>query len=250
MQRCILLLLLLAIDETWAKDPAQEIGYESGTIWSWENDPDNPINEDYLALIPATKLQNENAQSFMNFKTNLENGLKDLVYALPNTNEKNRIQALQEALAALTDMNLVLPRLQESLDRIRAHQANLTRQLKVQEEWKFWTAAQVNKVLESSWDERNVEIVSIIKDMNNHCVSDFLRAQIRFNLQWETTLGKIKNHSEDLISATRSCPKQKEEECLNKVQEGVHNLKNSPEDLLGLCTEADQVLDTYGYMWI
>ncbi|XP_044314539.1 uncharacterized protein LOC108044336 isoform X2 [Drosophila rhopaloa] len=120
-----------------------------------------------LVLNPTNNLQNANEKAIAQYRENLKNAVREILADLPNTRKKKRRQALQEALAALTGLTLAVTPLEESLGKIKKQQAELIWKFKLQHEWKFWAAAKVQKVGESTDGLRTAEAVSITENLNN-----------------------------------------------------------------------------------
>ncbi|XP_044314538.1 uncharacterized protein LOC108044336 isoform X1 [Drosophila rhopaloa] len=204
-----------------------------------------------LVLNPTNNLQNANEKAIAQYRENLKNAVREILADLPNTRKKKRRQALQEALAALTGLTLAVTPLEESLGKIKKQQAELIWKFKLQHEWKFWAAAKVQKVGESTDGLRTAEAVSITENLNNRyglqfrdCVGEFLWDQIRFNLDLKTTLSSLQSSTSELIDATERCPTIKAKKCRKAVRNAVKELQNAPQDLHDLWIKSDTLKDT------
>ncbi|XP_017001235.2 uncharacterized protein [Drosophila takahashii] len=203
-----------------------------------------------LVLNPTNNLQNENEAAITQYKEYLDNSAKEILIALPNTHKKKREQGLLEALAFLTGLRQSISPLGESLGKIKGQQAELVSKLKHQEEWKFWAAAKVQQVGESTEGVRTAEAVSITEEFNNryllrlrNCVGDFLWAQIRFNLDLKRSLDGLQLPTRQVIEATERCPSIKAKKCRKGIRRAIDGVRDAPQDLHSLWIESTQLED-------
>ncbi|XP_017023729.1 uncharacterized protein [Drosophila kikkawai] len=241
MLRSMWLLLLLALGGTNAKEP-KHITFESGNQGTAEIEP-QPESESlsesgYLIIQPTSDLQNENAKAITTLREKLENSVRGILSDLPNTSKKRRRQALQEALDTLTGLSLALPKLETSLSAIGKQQKVIVRLFRHQEEWRFWAADQVRKVMESTEGLHTAEAVTVTEEVNKRygsrlrsCAGEFIWLQIRFNLDLAKTLDSLQSPANQLIEASEGCSKLRAKKCRNAIRDALRGLMLAPQDL-------------------
>ncbi|XP_052835903.1 uncharacterized protein LOC128252311 [Drosophila gunungcola] len=204
-----------------------------------------------LYLSPTNNLQNANDEAIYQYRLNLQSALKEILSDLPDTRKKKIRQALQEALAGLTGLNLAITPLAVNIGNIKKQQTELNWQLKHQEEWKFWAAAKVQKVWESTDVLIVAEVVSITENLYNryglqlrNCVGDFLWVQIRFNQHLKEILSKLLSPTSELVHATEMCPSIKPKKCRKAVRNALNVLQDAPQNLHDLWTQSDKIKDS------
>ncbi|XP_017046757.1 uncharacterized protein LOC108091884 isoform X2 [Drosophila ficusphila] len=148
-------------------------------------------------------------------------------------------------------MKLAISPLGEDLERIKSQQIELIRKLKHHDEWKYWAAAEVQKVGDSTNGLRTSEAVSITEDFNNryalqlrNCVGDFLWEQIRFNLDLSKILKGLQSPTSQLIEAAETCPNTKAKTCRKNVRNAINGLQSAPQDINNLLEGSDQLQET------
>ncbi|XP_037730953.1 uncharacterized protein LOC119561114 [Drosophila subpulchrella] len=254
MQQTLLLhflsVLFIIQDGVLAKDPTASIRYESGNEGILPNDQESFKDDGVLVLNPTNNLQNENEAAITQYREYLDNSIGKILSDLPNTHKKKRRHALREVLEVLTGVSLSVSPLGESLGKITGQQAELVSKLKHQEEWKFWAAAKVQKVGQSTEGLRTAEAVSITEEFNNryvlrlrNCVGQFLWAQIRFNLDLKKSIDGLQMPTNQVIEATERCPSVKPKKCRKGVRRATVGLQNAPQNLHNLWIESNQLED-------
>ncbi|XP_017076710.2 uncharacterized protein LOC108111681 [Drosophila eugracilis] len=226
---------------------------DSGTTYKGTppNSPEYLDDNGILVLNPTNSLQNGNEEAINRFTDYIDSSAEKIISDLPNTRKKKRRQALMEALQVLTGVRLGVSPLGESLGSIKEQQAELISKLKHQEEWNFWAAAKVQRVGEFTKGHRTPEAVSITEEFNNryglqmrNCVSDFLWAQIRLNLDLSTSLDGLQDSTRLVIVATENCPDLKAKKCRKAIRKANEGLQNAPQDLHNLWIESKSLEDT------
>lgn len=248
-------LILLVVQFAWndsvlAIETAFDIWNKFGDGGALPNDPERLNEKGISVLSPTNDLQNKNEGTITQLRNLLDNYVAKLLSDLPNTRKKKRRQGLQESLQALTGLGLSISPLLKFLTNIKAEEEQLVSKLNVQEEWKFWAAAKVSKVQESTKGLRTAEAVSITENFNSRyglrlrsCVGLFIWNQIRFNLDLESSLNGLQNPTEHLIDVTEGCSSVKSKKCRRNVRRAIDGIQNAPQNLLNLRTKGNQLED-------
>lgn len=253
--KCSGFLILLVVQFAWndsvlAIETAFDIWNKFGDGGALPNDPER-LNEKGISVLgPTNDLQNKNEGTITQLRNLLDNYVAKLLSDLPNTRKKKRRQGLQESLQALTGLSLSISPLLKILTNIKAEEEQLVSKLNVQEEWKFWAAAKVSKVQESTKGLRTAEAVSITENFNSRyglrlrsCVGLFIWNQIRFNLDLESSLNGLQNPTEHLIDVTEGCSSVKSKKCRRNVRRAIDSIQNAPQNFLNLRTKGNQLED-------
>ncbi|KAH8375897.1 hypothetical protein KR200_006407, partial [Drosophila serrata] len=205
----------------------------------------------YLIIQPTSDLQNQNAKTITEFREKLDNAVRGILSDLPDTSKKKRRQALQEALNTLTGLSLALPKLEASLSDIGQQQKVIVRLFRHQEEWRFWAADQVRKVMESTEGLRTAEAVTVTEEVNNRystrlrgCAGDFIWLQIRFNLDLAKTLDSLHSPTDQLIEASGRCSRIRAKQCHKAVRDAAGGLQLAPQDLNDRWSASDQLKES------
>ncbi|XP_039491323.1 uncharacterized protein LOC120451579 [Drosophila santomea] len=253
--KCTGFLILLVVLFAWngrvrAIETAFDIWNKFGDGGALPNDPER-LNEKGISVLGTTnKLQSRNEGTITQLKNLIDNYVGKLLSDLPNTRKKKRRQALQESLQALTGLSLAISPLLKILANIKNQEEQLVSKLNVQNEWKFWAAAKVSRVQDSTKGLRTAEAVSITENFNNRyglrlrsCVGQFIWNQIRFNLDLESSLNGLQNPTGQLIDATEGCSSVKAKTCRRDVRRVIDGLQNAPQNLLSLRNKGNQLED-------
>ncbi|XP_016961130.1 uncharacterized protein LOC108031878 [Drosophila biarmipes] len=247
MQRTILLHLLSVLFIIRSGVLAR---HESGNEGFLPDNQGSYNDNGLLVLNPTNTLQDENEAALTQYGEYVDNSIWKILYDIANIHKKKRRQALREALEVLSGTSLSISPLQESLGKIRGQQGELVSKLKHQEEWKFWAAAKVQKVGESTEGVRTAEAVSITEEFNNryvlrlrNCVGQFLWAQIRLNLDLKKSIDGLQIPTRQVIEATDRCPSIKPKKCRKAVRRANDGLQNAPQELHNLLVESNQLED-------
>ncbi|EDV48858.1 uncharacterized protein LOC6552562 [Drosophila erecta] len=255
MMKCTGFLSLLVVLLAWngrvlAIETAFDIWNKFGDGGALPNDPERLNEKGILVLNPTNELQDKNEGTITQLRNLLDNYVGKLLSDLPNTRKKKRRQALQESLHTLTGLSLSISPLQNTLSNIKNQEEQLVPKLNVQEEWKFWAAAKVSRVQESTRGLRTAEAVSITENLNNRyglrlrsCVGLFIWNQIRFNLDLESTLNGLQISTGQLIDASEGCSSVKPKTCRRDVRRAIDGIQNAPQNLLNLRNEGNQLED-------
>ncbi|EDW97608.1 uncharacterized protein LOC6537339 [Drosophila yakuba] len=253
--KCTGFLILLVVLFAWngrvrAIETAFDIWNKFGDGGALPNDPER-LNEKGISVLGTTnQLQDRNEGTITQLKNLIDNYVGKLLSDLPNTRKKKRRQALQESLQALTGLSLAISPLLKILANIKNQEEQLVSKLNVQNEWKFWAAAKVSRVQDSTKGLRTAEAVSITENFNNRyglrlrsCVGLFIWNQIRFNLDLESSLNGLQNPTGQLIDATEGCSSVKAKTCRRDVRRVIDGLQNAPQNLLSLRNKGNQLED-------
>ncbi|KAH8284022.1 hypothetical protein KR054_007645 [Drosophila jambulina] len=254
MQRGMWLLLLLALGGTNAKE-AKHIRYETGNQGTAEIEPQpdsEPLSDSgYLVIQPTSDLQNENAKAISELREKLDNAVRSILSDLPNTSKKKRRQSLQEALDSLAGVSLALPKLETSLVAIEKQQKVIVRLFRHQEEWRYWAADQVRKVMESTDGLRTAEAVTVTEEVNNRygsrlrsCSGEFIWLQIRFNLDLAKTLDSLLSPTDQLVKASEECSRLRAKRCRKAVRDALEGLRLAPQELQDRWSASDQLQES------
>ncbi|KAH8232324.1 hypothetical protein KR032_004188, partial [Drosophila birchii] len=196
-----------------------------------------PLSDNgYLIIQPD--LQNENAKAITELRKKLESAVRRILTNLPNTSKQMRRQALQESADTLTALSLTLPELEASLSAIGKQQKVIIRLFRLQEEWRYWAADQVRKVMESTEGLRTAEAATVSEEVNNAfgtqlrgCAADFIWLQIRFNLDLAKTLDSLYSPIDQLIEASEGCSRLRAKQCRMTVDDVLEGLKLASQNL-------------------
>ncbi|XP_033166765.1 uncharacterized protein LOC117145284 [Drosophila mauritiana] len=253
--KCTGFLILLVVQFAWndrvlAIETAFDIWSKFGDGGALPNDPERLNEKGISVLNPTNDLQNKNEGTITQLRNLLDNYLAKLLSDLPNTRKKKRRQGLQESLQALTGLSLSISPLLKILTNIKNQEEQLVSKLNVQEEWKFWAAAKVSRVQESTKGLRTAEAVSITENLNSRyglrlrsCVGLFIWNQIRFNLDLESSINGLQSPTGQLIDVTEGCSRVKPRTCRRDVRRAIDGIQNAPQNLLNLRTKGNQLED-------
>ncbi|XP_043654600.1 uncharacterized protein LOC122620965 [Drosophila teissieri] len=253
--KCTGFLILLVVLFAWdgrvrAIETASDIWNKFGDGGALPNDPER-LNEKGISVLGTTnELQSRNEGRITQLRNLIDNYVGKLLSDLPHTRKKKRRQALQESLQALTGLSLAISPLLKILANIKNQEEQLVSKLNVQDEWKFWAAAKVSRVQDSTAGIRTAEAVSITENFNNRyglrlrsCVGLFIWNQIRFNLDLESSLNGLQNPTGQLIDATEGCSSVKAKTCRRDVRRAIDGVQNAPQNLLSLRNKGNQLED-------
>ncbi|KAH8258205.1 hypothetical protein KR038_007677, partial [Drosophila bunnanda] len=216
-----------------------------------EIEPELESDSGYLIIQPTSDLQNQNAKGITELRQKLDNAVRAILSDLPNTSKKKRRQALQEALGTLTGLSLALPKLEASLSAIGKQQKVIVRLFRHQEEWRFWAADQVRKVMESTEGFHTAEAVTATEEVNNRyvnrlrgCASEFIWLQIRFNLDLAKTLDSLHSPTDRLIETSEECSRIRAKRCQRAVRDACGGLQLAPQELQDRFSAFDQLKES------
>lgn len=248
MHRIQWLLLLLALGGTRAQE-AKAIAYETGNPGTAEIEISD---KGYLGLQLGSDRQNENAKASTELREKLDKALRWIVSDLPHTSKRKKRRAiLRNALESLTRVSQALPQLEAKLGAIGEHDKEIVRLFGHQEEWRFWAADQVRKVMGATEGRRTAEAVTVTTELNNRygarlgsCAGEYIWLQIRFNLDLAKTLDSLRSPTDQMIEASQRCSGLRPKWCRNLVRGALDGLQRAPQDLYERSSAVDQLQES------